>query len=107
MCTGKGVPVLILLIFFCGQRNSHSGEEIPTSKEVKLTLCLIFSWAGVVRGCETKMGSVRERTNADQSFSQPSTSCLQASSLAPGQCFLSDHTWLVLAPHLSHAWPLF
>ena len=57
--------MLILLIFFCGQRNRHTGEEIPTFKEVKVTLCLIFSWAGAVRGCETKMGSVRERTNAD------------------------------------------
>ena len=107
MWTGKEALVLILLMLCYGQRSSHSRGEIPSSKEVKVTLLPHFSWAGVVRGCETKMGSVRGRTNADRSFSQPSASCLQASLLALGQSFLSDHTWMLLAPHLSLTWLLF
>lgn len=51
------------------------------------------------------MGSVGERPNADQPCSQPSASCPQASLLAPRQSFLSNHTWLLLAPHLSLTWP--
>lgn len=59
----------------------------------------------MVRGSKTKMGSVGERVNAEQPFSQPSTSCPQASLLALKQSFPSDHTWLLLAPHLSLTWP--
>ena len=59
------------------------------------------------RHIHKKMGSVRERTTADQCFSQPSASCLQASLLAPRQSFPSDHTWLPLAPDLSLTWPAF
>lgn len=93
------------LLLLYGGRCSHSGKKIPSYKEVKATLSLHFSEAGEVRGNETKMGLVGERANADQPFSQPSPSCLQASLLAPRQSFPSDHTWLLLAPHLSLTWP--
>lgn len=103
--TGKGALVLSPLLLFYGGRCSHSGKKIPSFKEVEATLLLHFSEAGEVRGSETKVGSVGERANAEQPFSPPSASCLQASLLAPRQSFPSDHTWLPSAPHLSLTWP--
>lgn len=98
-CPGTYPPKLCY-----GQRCSYSGEEIPSSKVVKVTLLPHFSPAGVVRGNETKIGSVGERANADQPFLRPSSPCPQASVLTPRQSFLSNHTWLLLASYLSLTW---